>query len=245
MVFPTKILFVTRQSCSSTRTLFKNPLRMLFKRTVFGIASDSIKKHRLYRIQNKRNVTILTGSPWPSNGIPTLLHLAVDRKKIPEIKRLIEEGADVNALGPNGETPLFNGVRSGSPKIVSLLLEKGANPNQFEASARNYNITPFHEALLGHFSQITELFIKQGGVPADQRVLYHDFGFGWPPDSIELAVPRDFKKLTSFKRKEVEKILIFLLRHSGKQFIHHRVRLDKMARKNNLRELSKFLTETD
>ena len=45
-------------------------------------------------------------------------------------KSLIEKGEDVNAINQKGETPLILAVLKRKEKIMSLLLEKKANPNQ-------------------------------------------------------------------------------------------------------------------
>jgi len=45
------------------------------------------------------------------------------------IMLLLSNGADINAQAKSGATPLLQAVRVGSPSVVELLLQKGANPN--------------------------------------------------------------------------------------------------------------------
>ena len=40
---------------------------------------------------------------------------------------MIDQGADINASDPEGVTPLMMAARVGSPEIVRLLLDAGAN----------------------------------------------------------------------------------------------------------------------
>lgn len=58
----------------------------------------------------------------------TPLHYAASKKQIPMAQMLLSKGALVNAPAPDGTTPLMMAARSGSSKMVNLLLEKGADP---------------------------------------------------------------------------------------------------------------------
>ncbi len=61
----------------------------------------------------------------------TRLHQAVDENDITKIKRLIEQGANVNIVGDQfwGMTPLINAIANDQTEIVQLLIENGANTN--------------------------------------------------------------------------------------------------------------------
>lgn len=52
------------------------------------------------------------------------------------VQTLIEAGADVNARSNGGFTPLLFAVRAGRTETVTLLLSKGANPNDVIGGAR-------------------------------------------------------------------------------------------------------------
>ena len=54
---------------------------------------------------------------------------------------LIQSGADVNAVNNEGLTPLWGAAAMGLPRVVSALLERGANPN-----VRTEGMTPLHMA---------------------------------------------------------------------------------------------------
>lgn len=56
------------------------------------------------------------------------LHTACRWGEIESVKVLVENGADVNALGEFGHTPLFSACGSGSFEMVEFLLKQGANP---------------------------------------------------------------------------------------------------------------------
>lgn len=180
---------------------------------------------------------------WEEQGNPTSLHLAVRKKNLSEIKRLIRGGADVNAPGVGGRTPLFEAVRTGKPELVDLLMSCGADPNKYETSSWNYNYTAYHYALQKKFYAITRLFIEKWGVSADQPVEFNDYG--WPPEAIHFAMPSDneYKKLTPFKRSEAEKILMFLLDTRGKRFIRDSERFFSQAVRNNMQGVVKLMIE--
>ncbi len=57
----------------------------------------------------------------------TLLHVAVGRGNLKEVKYLLEQGLDINARGDLCETPLFLAASSGNDSIVNLLLRSGAD----------------------------------------------------------------------------------------------------------------------
>lgn len=73
--------------------------------------------------------------PEPKQLSAALILSAAESKKTPRlVRRLLDAGADPNALDPWGETPLHNAVRGGDADCVRLLLERGA-----DRSLRNSN----------------------------------------------------------------------------------------------------------
>src|SRR4029079_8670696 len=74
------------------------------------------------------------------------------------VELLIQKGADLNAVNVYGETALIVAIRNGAnPDLVTLLLEKGANPN---GAVRNGNLTPLLLAV--ESPDIVEALLKKG-----------------------------------------------------------------------------------
>ncbi len=72
-----------------------------------------------------------------------------------KIKRLIEEGADVNAKDDNGDLPLHYAVRNDNRDLVELLIEEGADVNTKDKDGQS----PLHWA---KSEEIAELLIEEG-----------------------------------------------------------------------------------
>src|ERR1700733_475335 len=54
---------------------------------------------------------------------------AISEGDLISVERLLREGADVEARGTNGITPLMQATEQGRIPMINLLLERGANPN--------------------------------------------------------------------------------------------------------------------
>jgi len=84
---------------------------------------------------------------------------------------LIQSGADVNASNNEGVTPLCFASGMGLPRVVSALLERGANPN-----VRMEGVTPLHMATgitltdqrpSGEWESFNEMLTRTGRDGAD------------------------------------------------------------------------------
>lgn len=64
----------------------------------------------------------------PVLGSAGVLHDAVQRCEVPEVKQMLAGGAPVNEMDGALDTPLHLAIRSGKPVCVYLLLAAGANP---------------------------------------------------------------------------------------------------------------------
>jgi ankyrin repeat protein len=57
----------------------------------------------------------------------TPLHTVCSWGELQSAKVLLDAGADVNAKGDQGATPIFNAIVSGNVELVQLLLKRGAS----------------------------------------------------------------------------------------------------------------------
>lgn len=71
------------------------------------------------------------------------LFAAIDRKHIPQIARLLQQGADCNAVR-DGLSPIHIAVAQENPELVAFLLTHGASLDK----TGPYGNTPLHEAAL-------------------------------------------------------------------------------------------------
>ncbi|SNR93254.1 Ankyrin repeat [Methylobacillus rhizosphaerae] len=94
-------------------------------------------------------------------GVVKLLK-AVDRHDTKEAKRLVDSGVNVNTLGKDGATPLiWMLVRKNLP-AMKLLLELGADPNQYEPNGVG---TPVWLSAAGGRKEALQLLLDHGGDP--------------------------------------------------------------------------------
>ncbi|UYV69423.1 hypothetical protein LAZ67_6003537 [Cordylochernes scorpioides] len=74
------------------------------------------------------------------------------------VEWLIQNGADVNGIGVNDETPLQLVSRMGQLEVVKLLIEAGANINQADKDGK----TPLIEAISGGYIHIVPELLRSG-----------------------------------------------------------------------------------
>ena len=87
-----------------------------------------------------------------------LLDDAVLKGQTDIVSLLVEGGADVNAAGLSGATPLHDAALKGRVEIAKLLIDKGANVN----ALNRYNATPLHDAALSGNTEIARILIEHG-----------------------------------------------------------------------------------
>lgn len=75
---------------------------------------------------------------------------------------LLKHGADVNALGPDGETPLCRAAVLGTTELAKVLLDHGAN---VRARFSRLDHTALHVAAARGFVPIVELLLTRGADP--------------------------------------------------------------------------------
>ena len=99
----------------------------------FGISTDST------RFRENTSTPRADPAIYFSDKQIQQLCLAISENRLDEIKRLLRQGADVNAQGDGGITPLFWSFSQKKPEAFRLLLAKGANPD-----LRLVDEIPFH-----------------------------------------------------------------------------------------------------
>jgi hypothetical protein len=90
---------------------------------------------------------------------PTSLHAVVAKGDFESTRKLIEQGADIEAKDPGtGASVLHYAVMRGTPEILQLLLAKGVDVN---SRTRN-GTTPLHTAVLYNRYEVAEMLLKKG-----------------------------------------------------------------------------------
>jgi ankyrin repeat protein len=98
------------------------------------------------------------------------LHRASQSGRIDEVRRLVEQGSDVNAIDSFGTTPLHEAAKREHFEIMTILLKHGANVDAFD----DLGMTPLHYAAKQEV--VTFLFKHGANVNA-----IHEPTIGRPP----------------------------------------------------------------
>ncbi len=91
------------------------------------------------------------------------LHDAVQKGDLEEVKRLIADGADVNAKARKGDTPLHSAAWFGYKAMAKLLIEKGADVN----AKTNTGATPLDWAIRRGHKAVAKLLKRHGAEVAE------------------------------------------------------------------------------
>jgi len=86
------------------------------------------------------------------------LEQAVDYKNIKEVRRHLNEGANVNLKDKKGQTPLHHAAESGYTEGAQTLIERGARVNARDKAGR----TPLHLAAEIGYTPTVDLLITKG-----------------------------------------------------------------------------------
>jgi len=144
---------IEEQNASALRLRnLKQANKALFNASVKG-KIDAVKQH----LTNGADVNAKNGK----NGW-TSLHEAVN-KEIAEL--LIEQGANVNAIGLEKRTPLHRASMKGRKGVAELLIDKGADVNAKSVSGSFKGATPLDMA---KNNEIVTLLRKHGGKTGEE-----------------------------------------------------------------------------
>ncbi|KAF5477912.1 phytochrome-interacting ankyrin-repeat protein 2 [Juglans microcarpa x Juglans regia] len=124
----------------------------------------------------------------------TLLHIGARKGDLKEVKRLLDEGMDVNvaAWGPKskGVTPLHLAAEGGHVEVMDELLERGANIDARTIGACGW--TPLHSAAKERRKEAVKFLIENGAFLAadinDSRFnppLHYCSGLEWAYDEMK------------------------------------------------------------
>ena len=92
-----------------------------------------------------------------------LLDAVKRRGNIEAVKQAIADGADVNALGDEGETPLHQAAIGGHKEVAELLIAKGA-----DLDAKSYGETPLDLAIRLGQTETAALLRKHGAKAGEE-----------------------------------------------------------------------------
>lgn len=90
------------------------------------------------------------------------LHDATANGCVEAAKKLVAEGADVNAVNQDGCTPLHLAADRGFPLLVRILVEAGADVNRQDSEGQ----TALHYAAICEFDQVCQQLLEAGADPS-------------------------------------------------------------------------------
>ena len=107
-------------------------------------------------------LTTMLGAASGFAAVPNgALALAAERGDQPLVRSLLQQGADVNASGVDGSTPLHRAVMADRLDVASLLLKAGARV----AATDRYGVTPLALASINGDARMIRLLIEAGADP--------------------------------------------------------------------------------
>jgi len=139
-----------------------------------------------------------------------------------QVKKLIEQGANVNMTDDSGFTSLHYASREGNVEIVRLLLQKGANTN----NQNKIGFTALHYAVMNGNIDIASLLLKKGAMTDIENVL------GYTP-LYYVYRERNSKMLDLFEEKESTQLIHEKRKaHEFSQYLDEAYRKKSMIRKS-------------
>ncbi len=93
------------------------------------------------------------------------LFLSVERGRLRDVEQFLAQGGDIETSNAKGMTLLAASARYSWPKIVSLLLARGADPNARDLAGK----TPLHHAAAASYDNIKLLLAAGADATARDR----------------------------------------------------------------------------
>jgi len=128
------------------------------------LRADAGYKNSMVQVRRSLSMTRLRGCHAADDRGWNPLHVAARKGDLKEVRRLLDEGMDVNApaWGPKspGATPLHLAARGGHVKIMDELLERGANIDARTKGACGW--TPLHIAAKERNKKAVRFLIENG-----------------------------------------------------------------------------------
>ena len=63
---------------------------------------------------------------------------AAEKGALESVAKLVDSGANVNTIDPDGDTPLFLAIGEGNIDIAKYLIEHGANPTKINTNEDSF-----------------------------------------------------------------------------------------------------------
>jgi len=108
--------------------------------------------------------------PEPPTAKPPDISIreAVKTENIEAVKQHLDAGADVNAKGQYGRTPLHYAASRGLKKIIELVIARGADVNTKIEVGDYKGQTPLDGAIQWNRTETADLLRKHGGKTAEE-----------------------------------------------------------------------------
>ena len=121
--------------------------------TIHEAAAAGIEERVNELIKDRSKINEFSHDGW------TPLHLAVFFNQNRIAERLVEEGADINAIAtnPQGVSPLHSALANKNVRIAKLLLQRGAEPGAVSASG----FTPMHYVATYDLVEIGRMLLEK------------------------------------------------------------------------------------
>lgn len=172
-----------------------------------------------------RGADVNTRTRGRFNRGSTALNIAAYRTSLIEV--LIRHGADVNAIGAGGATPLLAAIGAKDPAGVEILLRNGADPNIHSPRG----VVPLHSAVSKHPQWVRTLIDYGADIQIttwEGDTLLHSISRRTPPDIIELLIAEglDPEALNRHKATPLYKAAQIGYLDAAKLLVEHGARFD-------------------